>query len=231
MKSQFFVFSWTNRLKMFRTLLILSAVVAVAFAKIRSCDRGTPGPDPVEIRITGCNNNEVCRIVRGRDILGQIDFVATTVASSLEPEITAYAFGIRAVYELPADRQIGCNWIDGTSCPLDRGEIATYNLLMPVIDEYPLTKLDIEIRLFDQNRNIQFCVLVESEVVLSWITKFLNLNKLRAIIKKKTLWRFWKRKLSEDAINFYDFISGGWSESSAFDYACLIRDYQQETSQ
>lgn len=152
---------------MFRTLLILSALVAVAFARIRSCERGVPGPDPVQIVIPGCSNDQVCRIVRGRDILGKIDFVATTDASSLEPEITAYAFGIRAVYELPVDRQIGCNWIEGTECPLDRGEIATYNLFMPVIEEYPLTTLDIEIRMFDQSRNIQFCVLVESEVVLS----------------------------------------------------------------
>jgi hypothetical protein len=37
---------------------------------------------------------------------------------------------------------------------------------MPVLEEYPLTKLDIEVRMYDQNNVIQFCALVESEVVL-----------------------------------------------------------------
>lgn len=89
----------------------------------------------------------------------------------MEPEITAYAFGVRAVYELPEDRRTGCNWITGTFCPLDQGEFATYNLMMPIIDEYPQTKVDIEVRLYDvtdpNNRIIQFCTLVEGEVVLS----------------------------------------------------------------
>lgn len=88
-------------------------------------------------------------------------------ASELRPEITAFAFGVRAVYELPEDRQIGCNWLSGTFCPLDRGEFATYTLRMPIIDEYPLTTLDIEVRLFDQNNNIQFCTIIESETVLA----------------------------------------------------------------
>lgn len=153
---------------MFKITLVLSAIFVVAFAKVRSCSRGVLGPDHAGITITGCDpNGEVCRIIRGKDILGKISFIATTDAISLEPEITAYAFGVRAVYELPADRQIGCNWIEGTFCPLDKGEFATYNLFMPVVEEYPLTKLDIEVRLYDQNRNIQFCTLIESEVVIS----------------------------------------------------------------
>jgi ML domain len=75
-------------------------------------------------------------------------------AVRLEPEITAYAFGVRAVYELPEDRRTGCNWITGTNCPLDSGEFATYNLMMPIIDEYPQTKVDIEVRLYDVTGNL-----------------------------------------------------------------------------
>lgn len=85
----------------------------------------------------------------------------------LRPEVTAYAFSVRAVYELPPDRQAGCNWLSGTFCPLSQGEFGTYRLDMPVLEEYPLTTLDIEIRLYDQNNIIHFCVIIESEVVLS----------------------------------------------------------------
>lgn len=153
---------------MFKIALVLSSIFVVAFARVRSCDRGVLGPDPVAVRITGCDVNEsVCRIIRGRDITGSMDFLATADTSTLEPEVTAYAFGVRAVYELPADRRNGCAWINGTFCPLDRGEFATYNLNMPVVEEYPLTKLDIEVRLYGANREIQFCTLIESEVVIA----------------------------------------------------------------
>jgi hypothetical protein len=163
-----FSFVPTTSPKMFKIVFILSSILAVAFAKVRSCDRGVLGPNPYAIRITGCDpNGEVCRIIRGKDITGSMDFFATKDTDSLEPEVTAYAFGVRAVYELPADRQNGCSWINGTFCPLDRGEFATYNLKMPVVEEYPLTKLDIEVRLYAKDRTIQFCTLIESEVVVA----------------------------------------------------------------
>lgn len=152
---------------MFKIVLAFSVIIAVAFAKIKDCERGVLGPSPYDIRITGCQNDQVCRIVRGKDITGSIDFFASKDTATLEPEITAYAFGVRAVYELPLSRQNGCNWINGTFCPLDKGEFATYNLNMPVIEDYPLTKLDIEVRLYAEGRAIQFCTLIESEVVLS----------------------------------------------------------------
>jgi hypothetical protein len=63
---------------MMKIALVVLAFVAVASARIRSCDRGVLGPNPQGIRITGCPDvNSVCRIVRGRDILGEIDFVAS----------------------------------------------------------------------------------------------------------------------------------------------------------
>lgn len=88
-------------------------------------------------------------------------------AVALRPEIIAYAFGVRAIYDLPADRQIGCDWISGTRCPLTSGEFATYEINMPVTEEYPLTTLEIEIRLYDQDDHIHFCTIIESEVVLN----------------------------------------------------------------
>lgn len=81
--------------------------------------------------------------------------------------MTAYAFGVRAVYELPPDRLLGCNWLTGTFCPVSRDEFATFTIDMPVLEEYPLTNLDIEIRLYDQNNDIHFCFIVEAEVVVS----------------------------------------------------------------
>lgn len=61
---------------MFKIAFLLSAIVAVALARVRSCDRGVLGPDPSSVRITGCDNNSVCRIVRGSNIQGSMDFTA-----------------------------------------------------------------------------------------------------------------------------------------------------------
>jgi hypothetical protein len=69
---------------------------------------------------------------------------------------------------LPADRQIGCNWLaPGSRCPLSVGETAFYNLSMPITEEYPIVQVDIEIRLFNNLNTIQFCALIEGEVVLN----------------------------------------------------------------
>lgn len=108
---------------------------------------------------------EVWRIKCLIDVFS-LSFSTAHDTESLLPEITAYAFGVRAVYDLPPDRQIGCDWIHGTRCPLSQGEDATYEIHMPIVEAYPLTTLDIEIRLFNSAGQIQFCLLVEAEVVL-----------------------------------------------------------------
>lgn len=63
---------------MFKFALLLSTVIAFAYARVRSCDRGVLGPDPVSIRISGCDPNAAgpCRIIRGSIIEGSMDFVA-----------------------------------------------------------------------------------------------------------------------------------------------------------
>lgn len=63
---------------MLKIAAIILGLIAVASARVRTCDRGVLGPHPQAIRITHCpDNNSVCRIIRGRDIIGEIDFIAS----------------------------------------------------------------------------------------------------------------------------------------------------------
>ena len=63
---------------MYKIAIFITALIAVASARIRSCDRGVLGPNPQAIRISHCpDSSAVCRIIRGRDIVGEIDFVAS----------------------------------------------------------------------------------------------------------------------------------------------------------
>lgn len=67
---------------MFKIVLITLALIASASARVRSCDRGVLGPDHLEIEIVGCPDiTQVCRLVRGRDVIGYIGFEASELAS------------------------------------------------------------------------------------------------------------------------------------------------------
>lgn len=82
----------------------------------------------------------------------------------MNPQIHATAFGARVRYDLPADRQ-GCQWLaPGFRCPLSAGEDVKYNISMPIIEEYPLVQVDIEIRLFNEVNALQFCTVLEGEI-------------------------------------------------------------------
>lgn len=170
--------------KMFKIAVFVLALVAVAFT--RTCDRGTLGPDVKAFRVSGCPDlNQNCRIVRGTAIGMEFDFVAckfewenylskiwtqnstASSASELRPEVILYLFGVRAQRELPESLKNGCNWLTGNVCPLNRGDSATYILILEFIEEYPLTPLTIEVRLFDQNNVIQFCTSIDAEIVES----------------------------------------------------------------
>jgi hypothetical protein len=72
---------------MLKIVLVVCALAAVASARLRACDKGVLGPNPRAVRITGCSNpNTVCRIIRGRDIVGQFDFVASKFNRQIEEE-------------------------------------------------------------------------------------------------------------------------------------------------
>lgn len=149
------------KLKMMRIVVSLAFCFAVANATFRTCvlPSSQPlGPFPFSFKVSGCDvNNSRCSIRRGQPILATVEFIATSDAQQLRPHITAHALGQVVFYDLPEDTLAGCNHIEGTSCPIDEGEFVTYNFRFDVGNEYPLINLNIELRLFDERNNIQFC--------------------------------------------------------------------------
>lgn len=64
--------------KMMKIAIVVCALIAVASARIRACDRGVLGPVPVAHRIDNCPDpNRVCEIIRGKDIIATMDFIAS----------------------------------------------------------------------------------------------------------------------------------------------------------
>lgn len=148
--------------------ITLFALLSVASAKWEACFRQSTqplGPFPRTFTVTGCTQTDAaCNIQRSRPIKTQAVFTTTSDITSLTPRITAHALGQIVQYDLPAATLIGCNFLEGARCPIDRDSTVTYNFEFDVGNEYPLIDLNIEQRLFDQNNVIQFCVDVTARV-------------------------------------------------------------------
>jgi len=148
-----------------KNILFYFALFAAASARIRTCDRGVLGPEPQSVRITNCVNNEVCRWVRGTNMVGLFDFTAQSEVTFLRPELHFFPFDIRGNYTLESYNHHGCDLFN-RNCPLPKGSRATFIFPWKIIEELPLTLFEMEYRLFDQDNNIQFCIIVETEIVL-----------------------------------------------------------------
>lgn len=82
----------------------------------------------------------------------------------MTPEVDLY-FGneLAGSYDLPIDKQNGCNWLIGGSCPLDANEDATYHLQMSVPD-VPTTLVGIVLRVKNSEGRALFCMRVDLDV-------------------------------------------------------------------
>ncbi|CAO1428472.1 unnamed protein product [Diamesa serratosioi] len=141
---------------MFAKLVVLVGLIAVCSATTRPCANNAPMPSRISIEGCEVNASTRCKLRRGTEVTGFMDFEATMDTPSLRPQIIATAFGVRAEFELPEDRQVGCNWLQGSQCPISQGEDVVWKLNMPVLAEYPLVQLLIEVSVYSATGVPQF---------------------------------------------------------------------------
>jgi hypothetical protein len=84
-------------------------------------------------------------------------------AENLRPLVMVTVLGLTIDYPLP-DQDVCANLIWG-GCPLSPGDEATYNLIMPILNEYPLVSLTIEFSILDAADNTVVCFEVDGQVV------------------------------------------------------------------
>ncbi|XP_047366452.1 NPC intracellular cholesterol transporter 2-like [Vespa velutina] len=125
----------------------------------RKCEGGLPEPN--ELRIKGCDKLP-CSFVKGTDLKAQWDFTVTADTAVLKPQVKVTVLGITTEYEYP--RPDGCKDLINGECPLEKGELVTYTLSMPILKIYPNIRLDIEFSLLDENKNSQVCFVIEGKV-------------------------------------------------------------------
>ncbi|XP_058060347.1 NPC intracellular cholesterol transporter 2 homolog a-like [Anopheles bellator] len=150
---------------MFRDFILIALVVmsaALVYGDVhRPCSGGRP--QPISVDILGCSSTP-CDLVRGQNVIADIDFTTDRAVQSMTTVATATALGVVTNYPLGVNA-VTCNFLQGTSCPLSATEDVSYRLTMPILAIYPLVRVDIEIDVRDQNNNSVVCFQVEAQVV------------------------------------------------------------------
>ncbi|XP_050082025.1 NPC intracellular cholesterol transporter 2-like [Anopheles aquasalis] len=148
---------------MFRALVLIALLApAAVYGNVsRACTNGRP--QPTHVNVHGCTAAP-CNLVRGEDVIADIDFTTNRAVTSMTTIATATALGVVTNYPLGTNG-ITCNFLQGSSCPLSVNEDVTYQLRMPILSIYPLVSLSIEIDVVDQANESVTCFVVDAQVV------------------------------------------------------------------
>ncbi|XP_011305854.1 protein NPC2 homolog [Fopius arisanus] len=149
-------------------MLGLRVLIIAAFCVVGSlqdtpftkCKAG--GPAPEALRVKGCNTTP-CRFVKGKDVEAEWDFNVVADAEALKPVVKAKALGITVDYPLP--EQDACKSLVNGECPLEKGELVSYGLRMPILKAYPKVDLHLTFFLVDPQKNVHVCFEIDAKVV------------------------------------------------------------------
>ncbi|XP_053698625.1 NPC intracellular cholesterol transporter 2-like [Sabethes cyaneus] len=145
-------------------LVILLALVSLAFADVVPVRQCKAGALPVAVDIVGCSKLP-CDLPRGQEVVANVDFSPAVEVAELRPVVFATALGVTVPFVLPSDRQNACDWLEGARCPLSAGEDVRYVLRLPVEKAYPAIPVEVELQLVDQEDQPVSCFRVQAKVV------------------------------------------------------------------
>lgn len=66
--------------------------------------------------------------------------------------------------EFPYPEQDACKSLTKGECPLEKGDEATYSLDMPIPDNIPSVRVNIEFALLDELKNIHVCFKLDARI-------------------------------------------------------------------
>lgn len=153
---------------MFKLAVILAFVpMMLASSPFHLC-RGSSHPLPNAVFFGGRQNpclQEPCPVFRS---IGSgttyIDFTVNRQVTSLRPELRARVIGLTVNHDLPASMMNNpWSYLIGPN-PLQPGNVATFNLTVPVEPDTPLVTSVNIFTLFDQNNLALFCYEIQSVV-------------------------------------------------------------------
>jgi ML domain len=168
---------------MFRFLIIAVCVSLAHATTVGVCPGNLPATTAVNI--VGCNAVP-CILVRGDNVTGIIDFQTRELTkfgrfanlltcfcpplafatATLRPRVKFILESATGEFPMPNEQQNACNHLINSSCPLDATEDVTWQLTMPVLEEYPAeVSLTLEVSLIGDSDQVVTCFNVLTVVV------------------------------------------------------------------
>uniref|UniRef100_U5EYI9 Putative ml domain salivary peptide n=1 Tax=Corethrella appendiculata TaxID=1370023 RepID=U5EYI9_9DIPT len=110
----------------------------------------------VDVIVENCTKLP-CEIENESWINSTILFIAPGNHKQLKTEFAIMLGDFRVPYDLPADKQIGCNWLVGDGCPLVAGQKYNYNFVNKVESPFSNIEIGMEFTLVDENQQTVLC--------------------------------------------------------------------------
>ncbi|XP_060826001.1 NPC intracellular cholesterol transporter 2-like isoform X2 [Bombus pascuorum] len=144
------------------TYVYVFAVFFIADSMQSSYVPCSSGPSPVSVEILGCSSLP-CNLVRGTNVEANVVFKAVEDVNSLKPVVDVQLGSGHIPYLLPV--QDACKCLTSGKCPLQKGQLATYRLVMPVEKSYPRISLTIQLSLVNEQNKSQVCFKIPAKVI------------------------------------------------------------------
>lgn len=157
----------------FRTIFALTSLLVATFAlsvsavKYSDCDLGTTLATIKSLDVSDCpgQTNERCIFKRDTNKTIEIKFVPNETISSAKINVKGRIGKADMPFAIHPEDACG---IYGLVCPLEAGKEQTFRLSMPIKRVYPPLKVDVLIRLLDQNKKSIVCADIPAKI--EWAT-------------------------------------------------------------
>uniref|UniRef100_A0A182R7E1 ML domain-containing protein n=1 Tax=Anopheles funestus TaxID=62324 RepID=A0A182R7E1_ANOFN len=147
----------------FLTLALLACVNLTIGIEFRPCSDGKP--QPAIVHIEGCPQMP-CDIVRGGNSTMTMVYLAPFDAQILRYVRYFTALGVTAPIPLDPERENGCNWLTGVSCPIRQGDLVISTHVSRPLPIYPLVSAVIEFNILNEQDHVMVCFEYDIRIVV-----------------------------------------------------------------
>lgn len=175
-------YNHSKMLSWFSTVVFFLISSELAFAlEVRTCS--SKKSLPLSIDVDGCQK-EPCKAVNKKTIHFAINFEVCKLhpayfhcitilynffsaeeIQKLRAHARAFLEGVQLPYEVPKEDFDACKFLKNATCPLQKGEIVHYELIVPVNAPVTGPTVDMEFELIADNEIIIFCIRCKMHIV------------------------------------------------------------------
>nr|WOA03676.1 NPC intracellular cholesterol transporter 2-like protein [Pardosa astrigera] len=139
------------------TLLFVSEALALKYT-----DCGSKSGRIIDVRLTGCEDSDVCELKRGETYTYGLSFESLTDSENVKAHVYGIVGGVTMPYPLPNPN--ACETED-IECPIENGKVYDFENTFDVRTSYPAMRLDVKWELKDDNNENIVCGIIPVQIV------------------------------------------------------------------